>query len=196
MNNDYGVRSNLRYTLLEDFVIKIYNNLSLSNIGNLENIDIDYVSEKLNIKTYYYHNKCQAVFYKGKYKVFLNKYLTPQQQWQNFAHELGHIFQHVNDQVDDTYNFRLLEELEADNFAHHFCIPTFLLNQIRLPYTRCEAIAVIATTFNVEHEFASIRLTKWMNKLESHFLLNKAFYAKEQQRFIAEGKNKYFVKHY
>lgn len=58
-----------------------------------------------------------------------------------------------------------LQEWQADNFALHFCIPTFMLQRIRLPPDRQAAVCFIAETFNDEIEFAELRLDRYLQKL-------------------------------
>ena len=53
--------------------------------------------------------------------------------------------------------FREYQEWQAEQFAFHFRIPTFMLNQLELPQLRCEAVGLIATLFNVEHTFANLK---------------------------------------
>ena len=46
--------------------------------------------------------------------------------------------------------FQEYQEWQAEQFACHFCVPTFLLNQMKLPQLRSEAIGMIVSHFNVE----------------------------------------------
>ncbi|WP_174616458.1 ImmA/IrrE family metallo-endopeptidase [Virgibacillus ihumii] len=92
---------------------------------------------------------------------------TIQQEWQNFCHELGHRLRHVGQQLKMHYLFRDLQEYQAENFAYHFCVPTFMLEKI-------ENLTAykIAILFNVEYEFASKRLEMYERKV-----LNERFYS-------------------
>lgn len=97
----------------------------------------------------------------GIYRIFLNENQSRQKVLQDFAHELGHILRHEGHQQAMFEQFRIYQEWQAKQFAYHFCIPTFLLNELELPQLRCEAVWVIAKTFNVELTFAAERLEKW-----------------------------------
>ncbi|WP_370569984.1 ImmA/IrrE family metallo-endopeptidase [Sporosarcina sp. resist] len=71
--------------------------------------------------------------------------------------------------------FPRYQKWQAEEFAYHLCIPTFMLNLLVLPKLRCEAIRLIATLFNVEHSFANNRLEIWLQYREACYLagLNK-----------------------
>ena len=58
--------------------------------------------------------------------------------------------------------FREYQEWQAEQFASHFCVPTFMLNQIKLPQLRSEAVGLNLNTFNVHPMFANERLDKWL----------------------------------
>ncbi|WP_371811524.1 hypothetical protein [Sporosarcina sp. Te-1] len=44
-----------------------------------------------------------------------------------------------------------LLEWQADNFAMHFCVPTFMLDRILLPPDQKAAIHLIMETFKVDY---------------------------------------------
>jgi len=89
---------------------------------------------------------------------------SPQGEWQRFAHELCHYLQHYGNQMNMHRLFRDLQEYQARHFALHFCIPSYMLERIRLPPAHADAIRLICTTFNVDSEFAAKRLTMHENK--------------------------------
>ena len=151
------------FSLLEEMVLSIYHSLAITDPDSF-NCDelIALISEKFEISTYYFDEASEANNLGGKYRIFLNENQSPQKIWQDFGHELGHILRHDGHQQFMIELFRDYQEWQAIQFAYHFCIPTFMLNELDLPQLRCEAVWLIANTFNVELNFAAERLDKWL----------------------------------
>ncbi|OAH60915.1 hypothetical protein AWH49_14685 [Domibacillus aminovorans] len=55
-----------------------------------------------------------------------------------------------------------MQEWQANSFALHFCIPTFMLEKLELTDHKQAAIAIIAQTLSVEYGFAEERLERWL----------------------------------
>lgn len=147
---------------LEDYIANLYKKIG---IRRPEQLKLDAVSKKLNIWVYTFGRPSEAVYSNGRQYIFLNRYLSPQEKWQEFGHELCHILRHTGYQKKMNPLFVELQEWQADNFAMHFCVPTFMLQRIRLPPDRQAAVYVIAETFNVEMKFAELRLDRYLQKL-------------------------------
>ncbi|WP_433956947.1 ImmA/IrrE family metallo-endopeptidase [Cytobacillus horneckiae] len=92
---------------------------------------------------------------------------SSQKQWQDFAHEFGHVIRHVGKQHELRKYFRDLQEFQANNFMYHFCVPTFMLNEFNV--SNCLDIEsgakFVASTFNVTEKFAKKRLALFRDKL-------------------------------
>lgn len=102
----------------------------------------------------------ELVDYKGKYKVFINENLNRPQKWQDFGHEMKHYFYDGGSQAHLTDLFKCYQEKKADYFAYHFCVPTFMLQQLK------EVTAHdIARIFNVEFDFALRRLDMYKSSI-------------------------------
>src|SRR5699024_12610101 len=86
--------------------------------------------------------------------------LTYQQQWQEFGHELCHVLWHAGRQENISDSFCSYQEGQADNFAYHLCIPTFMLCRLKGVSTY-----EVMNLFNVEYGFASKRLEMYRNKI-------------------------------
>ena len=121
---------------------------------------IDTVSKKLNLSVTFWGFTSEIAFYKGVYKVFINENQSNQQQWQDFGHEMYHYCHDyvVYDRLHETY--AEYGESKADYFAYHFCVPTFMLMDLKEVN-----IYVIANRFNVEYDFALRRLEMYQNKI-------------------------------
>lgn len=151
------------YTPLEDFIFHLYTSLS---IIHPHEIDMHQIAQKLNIRLSFWDETSEASFIRGKYRIFINNKQSIQQQWQDFGHELCHVLFHEGYQFQMPIDFILYQELKANNFMYHFCVPTFMLEKLTLPSWKGEAIQVVADTFNVEIEFAQKRLDQYLRNIE------------------------------
>ncbi|MGE1095750.1 ImmA/IrrE family metallo-endopeptidase [Bacillus altitudinis] len=112
-------------------------------------LDIAYRSnlkvEFLNISSRYYAGT-----------IIIDNRLSPQEQWQDFGHELCHALRHEGNQLIMPPLFRELQEMQAKRFAYNFCIPTFMLRKIKLT-TENDLIKDISLAFKVTYNFARNR---------------------------------------
>ncbi|MGE7944095.1 ImmA/IrrE family metallo-endopeptidase [Lysinibacillus xylanilyticus] len=91
----------------------------------------------------------------------MNEQLTPQQQWQDFCHELAHVLLHTGDQGRMSPLFHEYQENKANNFMHHACVPSFMLDEIEPSNLTVE---YVQQKFNEEYDFALKRLEQYHNK--------------------------------
>ncbi|MFD2923900.1 ImmA/IrrE family metallo-endopeptidase [Halobacillus naozhouensis] len=150
-----------QYTTLESHIYDLLISLSI-RIPN--QLTIDRIAEQLNIRVYDWEHSSEAVIYKGISRIFLQKQLSKEERWQTFGHELGHILLHSGSQLNLPVRFVEYQEWKADNFALHFCVPTFMLLQMNLPFKKSQAIYEVVSTFGVTPEFASRRLQHLENQ--------------------------------
>lgn len=141
----------ISYTHLEDYVYKLCLELSITKPFHL---DMDDIANKLRLQIHY-----------GKSGLRLGNEIkiipsTPAREWVMFSHELGHFLFHVGNQLLMHPLFKQLQEYQADRFAYHFCVPTFMLEDL-------EEVTVykIMNLFNVEYDFALRRLEMYQNKI-------------------------------
>ena len=147
---------------LEDYIEKLYNGISINSPAQLDEYVI---ADRLDIRIYLANNSSEAFYWQDRYYIFIDRNLDGQQRWQDFAHELCHVLRHSGHQGHMSPPFRELQEWQSDNFMYHFCVPTFLLRRIRLPSDYQAAVYVIAKTFNVEMDFAKVRLNRYRQKV-------------------------------
>src|SRR5690625_4714374 len=121
---------------------------------------MQHITEKLVIKIVYWHFTSAIAERNGKYNLFINQKLSQQQQWQDFGHEMKHFCFDRGNQNDLFSSLIYYQEVKADYFAYHFCIPTFMLEQLKEV-----TIHEIARVFNVEFEFAVRRFDMYKNDL-------------------------------
>lgn len=123
-------------------------------------LSIENVANKLNLSIIYWKFPSEITLYKGIYKMFINEQLNDRQIWQDFGHEIGHFLLHEGSQSNMYNLFLNYQESQADYFAHHFCVPTFMLQNIK-----GVDVYKIMNLFNVEFDFALRRLEMYQNKL-------------------------------
>lgn len=143
------------YSYLEEYIIRLYRSIGINSPTQLDQFVI---AASLGVEISYR----QSVFRFGNEVILRNN--SSRQQWMDFGHELGHVLLHSGSQLNMYPLYREYQEWRADLFALHFCIPTFMLEKMKLPHTRSETIGLIAHEFNVSHKFAETRLDKWMNQ--------------------------------
>lgn len=95
--------------------------------------------------------------------VFLDSRKNDAEQWEDFAHELAHALFHEGDQAQIPAFMRDHQEKQADLFTLHFCIPTFMLEELELESVSHPTWHLMET-FGVTREFAEKRLQIFSEK--------------------------------
>jgi Zn-dependent peptidase ImmA (M78 family) len=161
---------NYNYSTIEEYVKILYHQLSIYVPEQIDMIDI---AVKLDVWLHFEDIKSKAIEKNDIHSIFIDRRLTQQEQWQDFAHELCHVLMHCGNQLYLPSDFIQYQESKAKNFAYHFCVPTFMLEKLVFPTRKKEAIWLIAQTFNVEYSFAKIRLDRWILQRESNLFYEK-----------------------
>lgn len=151
----------MHYSHLEDFIKDLFTQMGILYPSHL---NLEIIAKKLGVKVFYWSDKSQALFANLKPFIFLNQSLNPQQQWQEFCHELAHVLLHTGDQFYMSPLFRVYQEHKANNFMYHACIPTFMLEELQVYDYTHKTVLKIQELFNVEYEFALRRLKQYHNK--------------------------------
>lgn len=147
-------------THLEDYVAKA---LLRFEIHSPDQLTIPTIASKVGVGYALEEGTSRTIRAGKKQLIVLNSALSPQEQWIDFAHEIGHVLCHTGNQHGLPFPFIELQEWQADNFALHFCVPSFMLRNIHLPFYKQRAIGIIAETFNVTYAFAAKRIEMWIN---------------------------------
>lgn len=141
----------------EQYIQQFYKSIEINDPLLLT---IELIVDHLDLEVVYWPHSSAIAIHGDRYIVFLNDNLSIQQQWQEFGHEMYHYF------YDDT-NYCLLKEsfaeygeTKADYFAYHFCVPTFMLMQLKEV-----SVYDVMELFNVEYDFALRRLEMYKNKM-------------------------------
>lgn len=140
----------MHYSHLEDYIREFYQSIEITEPEQLDCADI---AQKAGVKLYLSN-------FSFRYNNFIViKRSTKQQEWQTFGHEIGHYLWHAGNQLKMLPMFRDYQEWKANLFAYHFCVPTFMLEDLK------EVTAnVIMDKFNVESGFALRRLEMYFQK--------------------------------
>lgn len=149
-------------TPIEEYIQRLYAEM---NIEYPEQLDLMDIASRLNIWIYFHDMSSRAIERNGLYSMVIDRRLSSAEQWQDFGHELCHLLRHAGNQLNTHEPFISYQEAQAEQFALHFCIPTFMLNHLRLPWEKEEAVTVVAETFNVTYPFALQRLEKFKRKV-------------------------------
>ncbi|WP_160804194.1 ImmA/IrrE family metallo-endopeptidase [Virgibacillus halodenitrificans] len=143
-------------TPLEDLVTNIYSGIGIRKPGH----SIEEIANRMNILI----SNWKLPFAIPRV-ITLDPLESDEKNREIFAHELCHQLQHVGDQLGMPEAFRKLQECQAHNFALQFCVPTFMLQKIKMPELKCECIALIADLFGISNEFAEKRLLHYERQL-------------------------------
>src|SRR5690625_2621592 len=142
---------------IEKFVMRFYHAIDVHEPFLLSK---EMIVDHLGIKLIYWKNTSSIARYKGNYYLFLNENLTGQRQWQEFGHEMSHYFFDQQDKRLMYSSFIDYIETKADYFAYHFCVPTFMLYNLK-----GVDVYDVMELFNVEFDFALKRLEIYRNKV-------------------------------
>ncbi len=152
---------------IEDF----YNSLGITHPSQL---DMYWIAEKTNVILEIFPIKSSSFKDGGLYFIVIDSRLTPQQQWQDFGHEMSHILLHGwlsnvlkygGNQLRARKSLIKYQEMKADNFTYEFCIPTFMLQKMKLPKLKHVAARYVSEQFCVTDEFAYEQLTRFENRM-------------------------------
>lgn len=145
--------------LTERFIMNFYQSINISLPSELS---IESITEKLDLEVHFWNFGSAIVERKGTYKIFINNNLNTRQQWQDFGHEMSHFF---HDRINKKLLFNCFidyRETKADYFAYHFCVPTFMLYNLK-----GVDVYDVMELFNVEFDFALRKLEMYQSKLIS-----------------------------
>lgn len=148
------------YNNLEEYIQKLLHHI---DIYHPHQMNIENLYSRLGIEVHYLEQDAMYVF--GK--VFLDSRTSDAIQWQDFAHELCHALWHAGNQALIPLSMREYQEWKAENFAQHLCIPSFMLDSIKLPNHRRETVWMLQEEFGVTQNFAEKRLEQYMRNLQS-----------------------------
>lgn len=143
------------YNNIEEYVKRVYRSI---DIYVPRQLDMETIASRLGLNVEFF--PCESVVIDQS--IIIDSRLSPEQQWQDFGHELCHALLHVGNQVSVPIPFKLYQEWKATNFSYHVCVPTFMLLDMELPAEERLAVYEVRKTFKVEQEFAQKRLDQYL----------------------------------
>ncbi|EUJ53828.1 ImmA/IrrE family metallo-endopeptidase [Listeria fleischmannii] len=154
----------IKLSLLETQIQQLYDELEIDDTLDM---DMYSIASKLNIRLVFWKRRSCATTISSVHHIFINTDSDVIEQWYDFAHELGHIVRHFGNQAKMPDSFLFYQEKQANNFAEHFLVPTFKLNQLVMPTSRREATRYIMSLFPASKETAKRRLKQYtLNQYE------------------------------
>ncbi|MEK5098646.1 MULTISPECIES: ImmA/IrrE family metallo-endopeptidase [Bacillus] len=146
---------------LEDWIENLYKRI---NITTPEQINFELIAELLGIRVYFKPSPSFSFKYNDVYTISLDSRKIRCEQWDDFAHELCHLFRHEGDKKTMPKFWSDYQEGQANYFSYHFCIPTFMLHGMKIPHNQFFDTRFIAKTFKVSEPFAKVRLNMYFSK--------------------------------
>ena len=143
------------YNNLEEYITQLLNRIGIFHPHELS---IENIYPRLGLTVYYIPHDSMAI----AGNLFLDNRENVEAQWQEFGHELCHALWHAGDQAILPLSMREYQEWKAENFSQHFCIPSFMLNNMKLPEFENEAVWMVMEVFGVKQEFARKRLKQYI----------------------------------
>lgn len=147
-------------THTEDFIKEIYTRIGVKEPRQLS---FQHIAEALGIKVFYWQRTSQALFLESQTFIFLNEQLTDSQQWQDFCHELCHVLSHTGNQSAMPQSWLEYQENKANNFMYHACMPTFMMDELKIYGHNAITVLHLQNLFNVEYDFAEKRLEQYIS---------------------------------
>lgn len=157
----------IHYTHTEDYIKNLYEKLGITKPQELK---FQMIAELLGIHVFYWSDASQALFTGNKAFILLNEILSPQQQWQEFCHDLTHVLLHTGRQRKLPNLFVEYQEHKANRFMYHAAVPTFMLDDLNIYDCTIQDIRLVQQLFQVEEDFARKRLNQYIQN--KHSILN------------------------
>lgn len=111
-------------TALEDWFTDQYIKLQ---IKTSQDIDIELLAYKYNIFIHYKPMLARYDIFEGYKAIIIDSRCKPEEQREQFLHELCHILRHVGHQSMMPKYFRELQEWDANQFMMYAVLPYFII---------------------------------------------------------------------
>ena len=150
-------------------------------------MDMIEIAANLNVWLHFTDMGSRSLARNNMYSIIIDRRLSPQEQWLDFGHELCHVLLHAGNQLNLPPLFVDMQEYKANNFMLHFCVPTFMLRNLKIP--QLSPVSFISDAFNVPYWVASERLSHYKRQLmqakrDNHFRLFSQWKDKKKERIV------------
>lgn len=93
-------------THLEEDIKRLYAQLQISGPAYRE---MQRIASEFRVWVHYEETGSMMIQHQGLYSIILNRSLSPEEQWQDFAHELCHVLKHTGNHFKMNKLFRELQ---------------------------------------------------------------------------------------
>ena len=142
----------MTYNRLEDTIKKIYMGIGVADVRQL---DMELIASRLGFTVIYIRGVSKYI--DSMKTICLQDSLSPEEQWQDFGHELCHALWHAGNQLSMPINWRMFQEWQARSFAYEACVPRFLLEEELARNKTINPILLIHEKFGVSLKYAANR---------------------------------------
>lgn len=148
----------------DQLIENIYRNIGITKPNQ---IDMHVIAKYFGAHLDFVNFGSQVFAYEEEFNIFIHKYQSKQELWQDFGHEFSHVVKHAGNQQDLPEEFVYLQENQAKSFMYRFCVPTFMLLDMNISnYQNIQdGVDIVSETFNVTKEFAKERLEMFREQM-------------------------------
>lgn len=151
-----------RLTPLEQTIEDMYRRL---DVTKPEQLTIPNIAAKLGIWVYYLDMPSRVVESRGLYSMNINRQLSPEEQWEDFLHELCHVLRHAGNQIAMSELMLDMQEAEAGHFQLYAAIPFSMVRGLELPQRSSEIVELLSLEFGVTCQLAQRRLEQIQRRI-------------------------------
>lgn len=143
-----------QYTI-EEYVYNLYQQIGIADSSQL---NIEYLSDALNIVVYYLETRSKLILDGSDVVVIIDSRLSKELQLEAFYHELAHLL--LNHDLCGTYSLFNHFEQKADNLIQYLALPSYLIKQSEIDVNDPNYVQKISEEFGMEFDFTFNRLNK------------------------------------
>lgn len=143
-----------QYTI-EEYVYNLYQQIGIADSSQL---NIEYLSDALNIVVYYLETRSKLILDGSDVFVIIDSRLSKELQLEAFYHELAHLL--LNHDLCGTYSLFNHFEQKADNLIQYLALPSYLIKQSEIDVNDPNYVQKISEEFGMEFDFTFNRLNK------------------------------------
>lgn len=153
---------NTKQSTVEEYIYNFYQRIGVTDSSQL---NINYLSDALNIAVYYLETKSKLIWDGKDVFVIIDSRLSKTLQLEAFYHELAHLL--LNHDLCRTCSLFNHFEQKADNLIQYLALPSYLIKQSEVDVNDPNYVQKISEEFGMEFEFTFQRLNKLkdLNKL-------------------------------
>lgn len=146
---------NTKQSTTEEYIYNFYRQIGVCDSSQL---NIDYLSDALNIAVYYLETRSKLILDGSDVFVIIDSRLSKELQLEAFYHELAHLL--LNHDLCETRSLFNHFEQKADNLIQYLALPSYLIKQSEIDVNDPNYIQKISEEFGMEFDFTFNRLNK------------------------------------